>query len=58
MREYSFEADRIGIVRQIMDAGGSLPALYTLVENNPDVDALNGYLAVMKKDMIRAAVGA
>lgn len=58
MREYSFEADRIGVVRQIIDAGGSLSTLYTLVENNPDVDALNGYLAVMKKDMTRAAAGA
>lgn len=58
MREYSFETDRIGVVRQIIDAGGSLPALYTLVENNPDIDALNGYLAVMKKDMTRAAAGA
>lgn len=58
MREYSFEADRIGIVRQIIDAGGSLPTLYTLVENNPDVDVLNGYLAVMKKDMTRVAAGA
>lgn len=58
MREYSFEADRIGIVRQIIDAGGSLPTLYTLVEKNPDMDALNGYLAMMKKDMTRAAAGA
>lgn len=58
MRENSFEADRIGVVRQIIDAGGALPTLYTLVENNPDVDALNGYLAVMKKDMTRAATGA
>lgn len=58
MCEYSFETDRIGVVRQIIDAGGSLPALYSLVENNPDVDALNGYLAVMKKDMTRAAAGA
>lgn len=57
MREYSFEADRIGIVRQIIDAGGSLPNLYTLVEKNPDLDALNGYLAMMKKDMTRV-VGA
>ena len=45
-------------LRQIIDAGGSLPTLYTLVEKNPDVDALNGYLAVMKKDMTRAAAGA
>lgn len=58
MREYSFEADRIDVVRQIIDAGGSLSTLYTLVENNPDVNALNGYLAVMKKDMTRAVARA
>ena len=58
MREFSFEAERIGVVRRIIDAGGSLPTLYSLVENNPDVDTLNGYLAVMKKDMARVAAGA
>lgn len=58
MREYSFEADRIDIVRKIIDSGGALPALYTLVENNPDADTLIGYLAVTKRDMERAAASA
>jgi len=53
MREYGFEADRIGIIKQLLDTGAEISPLYKLIEGNPSVEVLNGMLIAAQKDMRR-----